>query len=113
MAPPFFGGSANIANTLAGFTSKFTDVLEFVSRFTNILVNLLVIDHSICNVLPCNISSTMLAFHRPFGLSREVFLVNVELYSHRLLVYMTTVFFSEIVLWRNCLINRVGLFEEK
>ncbi len=30
-----------------------------------------------------------------------------------LLVYMTTVFFSEIVLWRNYLINRVVLFEEK
>ncbi len=37
----------------------------------------------------------------------------VEFYSHRLLVYMTTVFFSEIVLWRNYLINRVELFEEK
>ena len=37
----------------------------------------------------------------------------VEFHSHRLLVYMTTVFFSEIVLWGNYLINRVELFEEK
>ena len=30
-----------------------------------------------------------------------------------LLVYMTTVFFSDDVLWRNHLIDRVELFEEK
>ncbi len=53
------------------------------------------------------------AFYRVFGLSWERLLVIVEFYSHRLLVYMTTVFFSEIVLWRNYLINRVELFEEK
>ncbi len=52
--PPPFGGSADIANILASFTSEFTDILEFVSKFTNVLVNLLVIDHSICNILPCN-----------------------------------------------------------
>ncbi len=38
-------------------------------------------------------------------------LVMVEFYSHRLLVYIY-VFFSEIVLWRNYLINRVALVEE-
>ncbi len=44
----------------------------------------------------------------------DLFLVISRVCIHsRLLVYMTTVFFSEIVLRRNCLINRVVLFEEK
>ena len=39
--PPIWG-FANITNILVGFTSKFTDILESIGKFTDILVNLLV-----------------------------------------------------------------------
>ncbi len=42
MAPPLWGGLANITNILVSFTGKFTDIPGFVSKLTNILVNLLV-----------------------------------------------------------------------
>jgi hypothetical protein len=49
---------------LVSFTSKFTGILEFISKFTNILVNLLVIDQFICNNLPCNNLTRLPIFFR-------------------------------------------------
>ena len=52
-------------------------------------------------------------FYRFFGLSWIHFLVIVEVVFTVDYLYHMHVFFSGIVLWRNYLINRVELFEEK
>ena len=59
-------------------------------------------------------SWTLLAFYRIFGLSRETILSQlVEVVFTVDYLYYIHVFFQKIVLWRNHLINRVVLFEEK
>ena len=52
-------------------------------------------------------------YYRPFGLSREIILVIVEVVFTVDYLFTYMFFFSEIVLWGNHLINRVVLFEEK
>ena len=41
-----------------------SDILGFIGKFTDILVNLLVIDHNICNILPCNNLTRLPIFFR-------------------------------------------------
>ena len=60
-----------------------------------------------------NSSQTLLAFYRIFGLSWENILVIVEVVFTVDYLFTCMFFFSGDVLWRNHLINRVVLFEEK
>ncbi len=52
-------------------------------------------------------------FYRLFGLSWEVFLVIRRVLFTVDYLYYIYVFFSDDVLWRNCYIKNVVLFEEK
>ncbi len=55
------------------FTSTFTDILEFMSKFTDVLVNPLAIDLFIRNIVPCNNLTRLPIFFRdPFfrGITR-------------------------------------------
>ena len=52
------------ANILVSFTGTFADILEFISKFTSILVNSLVIDQFICNILPWNNLTRLPIFFR-------------------------------------------------